>query len=109
MLMGTQVEVQYNRKIRKQMEPRGWTDALIKDTIRSPERTGETMDHRTVGEQKYDDPATAYFRRDGSYVVRNDRTKEIVQLSNRNDPDWTPDDRIQMNEPERNHGDAGTN
>jgi hypothetical protein len=36
-------------------------------------------------------------------------TEEIVQLSDRNDPDWTPDDRIQMNEPERNHGDAGTN
>lgn len=48
-------------------------------------------------EEKRDDPATAYFRGDGSYVIRNDRTNEIVQLSDRNDPDWTPDDRIQMN------------
>ena len=95
--MGGEIEVQYNRKIRKQMGPRGWTDALIRGTIRSPTRTGETGDHRTVEGEKRDDPATAYFRGDGSYVIRNDRTNEIVQLSDRNDPDWTPDDRIQMN------------
>ena len=95
--MADEIEVQYNRKIRKQMVQRGWTDASIRDTIQSPARTGETVDDRTVEGQKRDDPATAYFRDDGSYVIRNDRTNEIVQLSDRNDPDWTPDDRIQMN------------
>ena len=95
--MGDGVVVRYSPKIRRQMERRGWADELIKDTIRSPMQTGETVDHRTVGDQKRDEPATAYFRADGSYVVRNDRTKEIVQLSDRHDPNWTPDDRIQMN------------
>lgn len=95
--MGNEVKVQYNRKIQKQMGQRGWTDELIRNTIRSPERTGETVDHRTIEGRKRDDPATAYFRDDGSYVIRNDRTNEIVQLSDRNDPDWTPDDRIQIN------------
>jgi filamentous hemagglutinin len=34
------------------------------------------------------DPATAYINLDSSYVVQNDRTGEIVQISNKNDPDW---------------------
>ncbi len=35
-----------------------------------------------------DDPATAYYASDGSYVVRNDKTGEITQISNKNDPNW---------------------
>ncbi len=38
--------------------------------------------------QKRNDPATVSIRTDGSYVVRNDRTEDIVQVSDRNDPDW---------------------
>ncbi|WP_429244211.1 colicin E5-related ribonuclease [Luteibacter sp. 621] len=34
------------------------------------------------------DPATAYYSRSGGYVVRNDVTGDIVQISNRNDPGW---------------------
>jgi hypothetical protein len=83
-------------KIRKQMEPRGWTRALIEGTIRNPNQTGRTRDQRSAVKEKRDEPATAYFRSDGSYVIRNDRTKEIVQISDRNDPDWTPDSRIQI-------------
>lgn len=37
---------------------------------------------------KNDDPATMYFDKDGNYVVRNDRTGDIVQVSNKNDPTW---------------------
>ena len=35
-----------------------------------------------------DDPATAYYSRRGGYVVRNDRTGDIVQISDRTDPNW---------------------
>jgi filamentous hemagglutinin len=34
------------------------------------------------------DPATGYSAKDGSYVIRNDRTGAIVQVSNKNDPKW---------------------
>ena len=34
------------------------------------------------------DPATAFIRSDSSYVVRNDRTGEVVQISDRTDPNW---------------------
>jgi filamentous hemagglutinin len=34
------------------------------------------------------DPATAYYGRRGGYVVRNNRTGDIVQVSNRTDPGW---------------------
>jgi len=34
----------------------------------------------------YADPATAFYHRDGGYVVRNDRTGGIVQVSDRNNP-----------------------
>lgn len=32
--------------------------------------------------------ATAYINKDGSYVVRNNKTGDIVQISNRNNPNW---------------------
>lgn len=34
------------------------------------------------------DPATAYYGKDGGYVVRNDRTGDIVQVSDRTDAGW---------------------
>lgn len=35
-----------------------------------------------------DDPATAYIDAAGNYVVRNDVTGDIVQVSDRFDPNW---------------------
>ncbi len=80
-----------DQKIRKQMRQRGWNDDLIAETIRSPYRRAVTRDTRykmDIPGQKRNDPATAYIRTDGSYVVRNDITEDIVQVSDRNDPDW---------------------
>ncbi|WP_369335435.1 colicin E5-related ribonuclease, partial [Pseudomonas sp.] len=34
---------------------------------------------------RLNDPATGYIAKDGSYVVKNDRTGKIVQVSNRKD------------------------
>ncbi|MHC8304902.1 colicin E5-related ribonuclease [Pseudomonas sp. PB3P13] len=37
---------------------------------------------------RLNDPATGYVAKDGSYVVRNDRTGAIVQVSDKNDKNW---------------------
>lgn len=77
-------------KISRQIKKRGWTEKDVEDTIQSPARTTKTRDTRNLedGSGRRDDPATAYVRDDGSYVVRNDVDGTIVQVSNRNDPKW---------------------
>lgn len=57
--------------------------------LTSPTRTQATRDVRNIGNGlRQNDPATAYFDANGHYVVRNDVTRAIVQVSNRNDPNW---------------------
>jgi hypothetical protein len=34
------------------------------------------------------DPATVYYHPEGGYVVRNNRTGDIVQIGDRFDPMW---------------------
>jgi len=79
----------YEPKIKDQMIKRGWTDADIRDALNNSSKTVKGMDtrHRPDGTRN-NEPATSYYRKDGSYVVRNDRTGDIVQVSDRNDPDW---------------------
>jgi hypothetical protein len=79
----------YAPKIEKQLESRGWTKESVNDTISDPDRTVPTRDTRHLpGGGRMDDPATAFINADGSYVVRNDVTGDIVQVSDRFDPDW---------------------
>jgi hypothetical protein len=40
------------------------------------------------GGGKEDDPATKYYDDDGNYVVVNDETGEVIQASNKNNPNW---------------------
>ncbi|MCU1758988.1 colicin E5-related ribonuclease [Pseudomonas sp. 14P_8.1_Bac3] len=77
-------------KIADQMGKRGWTESSIKSVIDKPIKTVVTKDTRfdTVLGSRLNDPATGYIAKDGSYVVRNDRTGAIVQVSNKNDPGW---------------------
>ena len=52
-------------------------------------RIKPTKDTRHLPDgSRMDDPATAYINEDGSYVVRNDRTGDIVQVSDRNAQNW---------------------
>lgn len=79
------------RKMPKQMEQRGWTKSSVGETINKPNKTYKTRDvrHKPDGSGRMDDPATGYVNSDGSYVVRNDRTGDIVQISDRKNPnDW---------------------
>ena len=82
-------EMHLENKIIKQMRQRGWTRESLEDTIVNPHRTARTTDHRWRPDgTRNDDPATVYFNEDGSYVVRNDATDDIVQVSDKKDPEW---------------------
>lgn len=82
-------KTRFGTKIQKQLTRRGWTVEAIREVISNPHRTAPTRDTRYLPEGgRLDDPATAYIASDGSYVVRNDETGDLVQVSNRNDPNW---------------------
>jgi hypothetical protein len=72
------------------MEKRGWDNEIVDDAINNSIRTVQTSDTRNnpLTGVKNNDPATAYYSKNGGYVVRNDRTGDIVQVSDRNDPNW---------------------
>ncbi|MCE1190632.1 MAG: hypothetical protein LWW96_00615 [Acidovorax sp.] len=72
------------------MGNRGWTAESIDATIANPAKTVVTKDTRfdPISGARLNDPATGYIAKDGSYVVRNDRTGQVVQVSNKNDPTW---------------------
>jgi RHS repeat-associated protein len=82
-----------------QLDQRGWTEDSIADTIKNGTAL-PTTDHRhmTDGTQR-NDPATGYVNPDGSYVVINDVTNEVIAVSDRTDPDWQPPADLQLPPP----------
>ncbi|MEQ8754545.1 MAG: colicin E5-related ribonuclease [Coleofasciculus sp. G1-WW12-02] len=76
-------------KIEKQLSKRGWTLESVMETINKPAYTKPTRDerHRSDATQA-NDPATAYYRNDDNYVICNDITGDIVQISNTFDLEW---------------------
>lgn len=81
----------YTSKIEKQMGKRGWTNSDIQDALDNYVKKVKTYDTRFKPDgsgMKNNEPATAYYSKDGGYVVRNDSTGDIVQVSDRNDPEW---------------------
>jgi filamentous hemagglutinin len=76
-------------KIARQMLRRGWTLRDIEHTLAHSHRIVETTDMRwrADGSRRHD-PAKAYIREDGHYIVRNAVDGTIVQISNRNKPHW---------------------
>ncbi|CAE6888834.1 hypothetical protein R69927_04694 [Paraburkholderia domus] len=86
-----QISSVYENKIVGQMKKRGWTQEDVEATIAHPSRTVPTRDNRFIPNgngARRDDPATAYIRDDGHYVVRNDVDGKIVQVSDRYDTGW---------------------
>jgi hypothetical protein len=77
-----------SQKIQKQMAKRGWTEQSIDQTTSQPVHTSPSQNMATGNS------ATAYFNADGSYVVVDDVTNEVTQISDRTDPNWVPDTRI---------------
>lgn len=79
----------FGSHITDNLAKRGWSEDSVRDLVRKPSRTVSTRDTRHLpGGGRMNDPATAYIDESGHYVVINDRTNDVVQISNRNDPDW---------------------
>ncbi|WP_319022350.1 colicin E5-related ribonuclease [Burkholderia sp. Z1] len=89
-------KITIDSKIGGQLEARGWTQKDVQ-TVVSEGPVGTTMDNRSAGKTPdglpRNDPASVYGSKNG-YVVVNDRTGEVVQVSGKNDPGWIPDSRI---------------
>ncbi|MFN6776495.1 colicin E5-related ribonuclease [Proteus mirabilis] len=90
-------EIKIEGKIQDQMGGRGWSEKDIQDVIAKGAK-GKSVDQRrpknTDDGLGRNDPATVYGE-PGKYVVVNDRTGEVAQVSNKNDPRWIDDSRIQ--------------
>jgi len=89
--------VTIDTKIAAQLDGRGWTEQDVR-TVIGQGAVGATSDNRSAAKTPdglpRSDPASVYGSKNG-YVVVNDRTGEVVQVSGKNDPGWIPDSRIQ--------------
>lgn len=81
--------IEISDKIIKQMDKRGWSVELIKQTVHDSTITREAINKAT------NNPATAYYTKEGAYVVVDNVSNTVVQISNRLDPaNWIPDPTI---------------
>ena len=60
------------QKLQRQMDMRGWTNSSVQETYKVPFTTRDTI-NRATGNQ-----ATVFYNKDGSYVIVDNITKEIV-------------------------------
>ena len=73
----------------KQIAQRGWTKQSVANVRNNPFTTRSAV-NRTTG-----NPATAYYTNDGAYVVVDDVTGKVIQISNAKNPAaWAPDSSI---------------
>jgi len=76
----------FSGKITGQLAERGWTEESAAATVKNPSATHSVWDY-TTGDKL---PATAYVQRGGGYVVTNDETGAVVQISDLNKANWKP-------------------
>lgn len=83
-------------KIKIQLPARGWTVKDIEEAV-SKGPMGVSVDQRrpnkTPDKLGRSDPANVYGS-PGKYVIVNDRTGEVTQVSDKTDPNWIDDSRI---------------
>lgn len=78
-----------SQKLINQMERRGWSEESFRETIDSPYTTRKSKNLSTGND------ATVYYKEDGSYIIVDDVTNEVVQVSDANNPEeWIPDSNI---------------
>ena len=84
------IQVKIEPKIASQMSKRGWTESSIKEVVSNPAKTVKTVDTRFDDKTgiRLNEPATGYIAKDGSYVVINNKTGNVVQVSDKYDPNW---------------------
>lgn len=78
-----------------QLSKRGWSKKSINEVVNKPFTTRKATNKATGN------TATAYFREDGHYIVRDDVTGDLVQMSDTNinvgkgEGQWMPDSAIE--------------
>lgn len=79
-----------DRKMKPQVKKRGWTEQEVKDLTKNADKVEKGRDTRWNPEtgKKNDESATMYINKDGHYVVINDKTGDVVQVSDKRDPEW---------------------
>ena len=77
-----------SQKLSNQMAQRGWTESSVRNTVDNSFATRPAVNRATGN------PATAYFNRDGSHVIIDNITREVIQVSDRLIPGWRPDPSI---------------
>lgn len=71
------------------MSQRGWTKDIIQKTVDTPYTTRVSLNKATGN------PATVFYTQKGSYIIIDDITNAIVQISyNINPSTWIPDPSI---------------
>ena len=86
-------DIQFSNKLtssqwQRQISSRGWNNDSIANTINNPFTT-RAATNRTTG-----NAATAFYNKNGSYVIRDNVTGKVVQVSNMNASNWAPDPSI---------------
>ena len=84
---GNQVHI--DAKIESQLVARGWPEQQVREVVDAPP-IGISTDN-TGGKSE---PAAVYGSKNRGYVVVNDITGRVIQISDKNNPAWVPDDRI---------------
>ncbi|HZG73199.1 MAG TPA: colicin E5-related ribonuclease [Chondromyces sp.] len=85
------------KSISDQITERGWNDKRIGEALNDPAGIVNWVDQR---KGKNNAPVTAYYHKDGGYVVRSNETGEIIQVSQVGDLNWStywPQDAIKWN------------
>lgn len=75
-------------KLYRQMQKRGWTKELVQSTVDNPYTTRKSTNKATGN------TATVYYNEDGSHVILDDVSNEVIQVSDRGDLNWAPDGSI---------------
>lgn len=71
------------------MTQRGWTESTVRDTVSNPYTTRVSTNKATGNS------ATVYYNEAGGYVIIDDITKAVVQVSDNINPStWIPDPSI---------------
>lgn len=71
-----------------QLKQRGWTKESINDLVNNPYTTRKSINQATGNK------ATVYYTKDGNYIIRDDVTGALVQMTNKNVTNWAPDKMI---------------
>lgn len=76
------------------LSSRWWTTDKIKNLISNPYKTWKSIDNLDWKIWVLWESATVYFYSNNQYIVINDKTSQVIQVSDLNDSSWVIDSRI---------------